>query len=131
MSTPIFFNYATTYARLAAAQAFLETAPKVLALGQALVATNPQSGVTLLLSTYLYWFESAAGSRVTWVEQAEVEAECWALYAQYKEEPWMRPFNKNFVRFSFFLLTSLFVLTSPFRVSARLRSRLRTWEQRG
>ena len=71
-----------------------------------------------------------AGSRVTWAERVEVKAECLALYAQYKEEAWIRPFDKNFVSF-FFLLMPLFVLTSPFRVSARLRSRLRTWEQRG
>ena len=101
MLTPAFFDFATTYTCLAAAQAFLETAPKVLALGWALVATNPQAGVTLLLSTYLHWFELAAGSGVVWAEQAEVEAECWALYAQFREEAWIRPFNKNFVR-SFF-----------------------------
>ena len=65
MSTPTFFNYATTYACLAAAQAFLETVPKVLALGWALVATNPQAGVTLVMLLYLHWFEFAAGSRVT------------------------------------------------------------------
>ena len=108
----------------------METAPKVLALGWPLVATNPQAGVTLLLLMYLHWFKLAAGSRVMWAEQAEVKVECRALYARYKEEPWMRPFNKNFVSF-FFLLTPSFVLTSPFRVSVRLRSRLRTWEQRG
>ena len=105
MSTPAFFDYATMYACLAAAQAFLETAPKVLALGRALVATNPQAGVTLLLSMYLHWFELAVGSGVVWVEQAEVEAECRALYAQFKEEAWIRPFDKNFVSFSIFLLT--------------------------
>ena len=72
-----------------------------------------------------------AGSGVEWKEQVEVEAECWALYAKYKEELWMRPFDKNFVSF-FFLLTTSFVLglgTALFRVSARLRSRLRTWGQ--
>ena len=54
MSTSTFFDYATTYACLAAAQAFLEMAPKVLALGWSLVATNPQAGVTLVLLAYLY-----------------------------------------------------------------------------
>ena len=39
-----------------------------------------------VLLTYLHWFELVAKSKVTWVEQAEVEAECQALYAQYKEE---------------------------------------------
>ena len=101
MSTPVFFNYATTYAHLAAAQAFLEMVPKVLALGWALVATNPQAGVTSLLLMYLYWFESAAGSGVVWAEQAEVEVECRALYARYKGEAWIRPFDKNFVSFVF------------------------------
>ena len=81
MSTLAFFDYATTYAFLVAAQAFLETAPKVLALGRTLVASNPQAEVTSMMSTYLHWFKSAAGSGVTWAEQAEVEAECWALYA--------------------------------------------------
>ena len=81
MLTPAFFDFATTYAHLAAAQAFLETAPKVLVLGRALVATNPQAGVTLLLSMYLHWFELVAGSSVVWAEQVEVEVECWALYA--------------------------------------------------
>ena len=101
MSTPAFFDYATTYARLAAAQAFLETAPKVLALARTLVSTNPEAGVTSLLSTYLHWFELVASSRVEWKEQAAVEAECRALYAQYKNEAWIRPFNKNFVSFFF------------------------------
>ena len=101
MSTPTFFDFVATYACLAAAQAFLEMAPKVLALGQALVATNPQARVTLLLLTYLHWFELAARSRVTWAEQAEVEVECQALYAQYKEEAWIRPFDKNFISFFF------------------------------
>ena len=130
MLTPAFFDFATTYACLAAAQAFLEMAPKVLALARTLVSTSPEAGVMSLLLTYLHWFKSAAGSSVVWVEQAEVEVECWALYARYKEEAWIRPFDKNFVSF-FFLLTPLFVLMSPFRVSARLRLRLRTWEQRG
>ena len=99
---------------------------KVLALGQALVATNPQVGVTSLLLMYLHWFKSAAGSGVVWAEQVEVEAECWALYALYKEEAWIRPFNKNFV--SSFLLTSSFVLTALFRVLLlSARSRLRIW----
>ena len=130
MSTPIFFDYATTYACLAAAQAFLEMALKVLALGRTLVATNLQAGVTSILLTYLHWFELAAGSGVVWVEQAEVEAECWALYAQFREEAWIRPFDKNFV--SSFLLTSLFVLTALLRVLLlSARSRLRIWGQRG
>ena len=64
MSTPAFFDYATTYARLVAAQAFLKTAPKVLALAWALVATNPEAGVTSLLSTYCHWFDGAAASGV-------------------------------------------------------------------
>ena len=81
MLTPAFFDYATMYTCLAAAQAFLEMVPKVLALGQALVATNPQAGVISMMATYLHWFESAAGSGVTWAEQTEMEAECWALYA--------------------------------------------------
>ena len=99
MSTPIFFDYATTYARLTAAQAFLETAPKVLALARTLVSTNPKAGVTSMMSTYLHWFEGAASSGVEWKEQAAVEAECRALYARYKEEAWIRPFDKNFVSF--------------------------------
>ena len=57
-----------------------------------------------------------AGSGVVWKEQAVVEAECWALYAQYKNEAWIRPFDKNFISFPFFLLTSLFLLTTLFRV---------------
>ena len=130
MSTPVFFDYASTYARLAAAQAFLKTAPKVLVLGRALVATNPQAGVTSLLSTYLHWFESAAGSGVVWAEQAEVEAECRALYARYEEEAWIRPFDKNFISV-FLLLTSSFMLVAPFRVPfRRVRWRLRTWGQK-
>ena len=112
MLTPVFFDYATTYAHLVAAQAFLEMVPKVLVLGRALVATNPQAGVTLLLLTYLHWFESVAGSRVTWAEQVEVEAECQALYAQYKEEAWIRPFNKNFISFPF--LINVFVCINSF-----------------
>ena len=101
MLTPTFFDFETTYACLAAAQAFLEMAPKVLALARTLVSTNPEAGVTLLLLMYLHLFESAAGSGVVWAEQAEVEAECRALYAQYKEEAWIRPFDKNFVSFFF------------------------------
>ena len=104
MSTPTFFDFATTYACLAAAQAVLETAPMVLALVRTLVSTNPEAGVTSLLLTYLHWFESVAGSGVVWAEQVEVEAECWALYAQFKEEAWIRPFDKNFVSFSVFSL---------------------------
>ena len=60
----------------------------------------------------------------------EVEVECWALYAQFKEEAWIRPFNKNFVSFPFLLLMSLLALTVSFRVlflRARARSRARTW----
>ena len=82
------------------------------------------------MSTYLHWFESAAGSGVVWAEQAEVEAECRALYAQYKEEAWIRPFDKNFVSV-FLLLTSSFMLATSFRVPfRRVRWRLRTWGQK-
>ena len=88
-------------------------APKVLALARTLVSTNPEAGVTLLLLTYLHWFESAAGSSVVWAEQAEVEAECWALYAQYKEEAWIRPFDENFVSF-FLLFINVFVCANGF-----------------
>ena len=66
----------------------------------------------MLLLMYLHWFKSAAGSGVIWTEQAEVEAECWALYARYKEEAWMRPFNKNFVSFPF--LVNVFVYINSF-----------------
>ena len=59
------------------------------------------------------------------MEQAEVEAECQTLYAQYKEEAWIRPFNKNFVSF-FFLLTTLFVLAALFRAPF-LRARWSLW----
>ena len=62
MSTPTFFDYATTYACLAAAQAFLEMALKVLVLSWSLVATNPQARVTLLLLIYFHWFKLVASS---------------------------------------------------------------------
>ena len=113
MSTPTFFDYATTYAHLAAAQAFLETMLPVLALGRALVATNLQARVTSLLLMHLHWFKSVASSRVTWTKQAEAEAECQALYARYKEEAWIKPFDKNFVSF-FLLLVNIFVCTNGF-----------------
>ena len=99
-------------------------APKVLVLVRTLVSTNPKAGVTSIMLTYLHWFKLVASSRVKWKEQAEVEAECRALYAKYKEELWMRPFDKNFVSF-LFLLTPLFVLMALLRVSARLRLRLK------
>ena len=76
------------------------------------MATNPQAGVTSLSLTYLHWFELAVGSGVVWAEQAEVEVECWALYAQYKEEAWKRPFDKNFVSFPF--LVNIFVCINGF-----------------
>ena len=82
-----------------------------MALARALVATNPEAGVMSLMSTYCHWFNGMAASGVVWEEQVAVEAECWALYAQYKEEAWIRPFDKNFVSFLFFFV-NIFVCTN-------------------
>ena len=46
MSTPALFDYATIYACMVVAQAFLEMSSKILALGWTLVATNSQAEVT-------------------------------------------------------------------------------------
>ena len=77
-----------------------------------MVSTNPKAGVTSMMSTYLYWFEGMAGSGVEWKEQVAVEAECWALYAQYKKEAWIRPFDKNFVSPPF--LINVFICANGF-----------------